>query len=286
MELLREVLDPAFLSRNSVYTGVLVGGICPLVGVYLMIRRLVFLGVALPQISSCGIAFAFALHTWHIVPHLEEGENALAFGGSACFTFGSLLVLAWLARRNDFAEGRIGAAYVLAGAWSILLLLKNPFGQHGLTQRLQGEIIAIADADLLLTTIALGLVAMVLIVFHKELLLVSFDAEMAVTLGKRLHLWNGVLFLVIGIAVSAAVLAVGPLITFGFLILPPLIARHFVRTMAQFSVVSSVIGAIAGFSGFLIAYRWDLPVGPTDVALLGGGYFVTVAGRRLFPARS
>ena len=282
MELLREVLDPEFLLRNSVYTSLLVGAVCPLVGVYLMVRRLVLLGVALPQISSCGIAFAFALHTWHLVPHLEEGENALAFGGSALFTLGSLLVLALMEKRNNFTEGRIGAAYVLAGAWSILLLLKNPFGEHGLVNRLKGEIIAVSNGDLVLTAATLGLVAVVLFVFHKEFLLVSFDAEMAVTLGKRLHVWNGLLFLMIGITVSASVLAVGPLITFGFLILPALIARHLVRTMVQFSLAAAGIGAVTAFAGFLISYRWDLPVGPTDVALLGFGYFFVVIARRLF----
>jgi ABC-type Mn2+/Zn2+ transport system permease subunit len=59
METLREVFDPNFLLRNSVYISVVFGLTCPLVGVYLVLRRLVFMGVALPQISSCGIAFAF-----------------------------------------------------------------------------------------------------------------------------------------------------------------------------------------------------------------------------------
>ena len=61
MSTLLEILDPEFLSRNSVYISLLVGCVSPLVGVYLVLRRVVFLGVALPQVSSCGIAFAFAL---------------------------------------------------------------------------------------------------------------------------------------------------------------------------------------------------------------------------------
>ena len=56
METLREVFDPGFLLRNSVYISVVFGLTCPLVGVYLVVRRLVFMGVALPQVSSCGIA--------------------------------------------------------------------------------------------------------------------------------------------------------------------------------------------------------------------------------------
>ena len=59
MDTLREILAPDFLLRNSVYISLLVGLVCPLVGVYLTLRRLIFMGVALPQISSCGIAFDF-----------------------------------------------------------------------------------------------------------------------------------------------------------------------------------------------------------------------------------
>src|ERR1700690_1273630 len=64
METLRQILSPDFLLRNSVYTSVLIGLACPLVGVFLVLRRLVFMGVALPQISSTGVAIALSLPMW------------------------------------------------------------------------------------------------------------------------------------------------------------------------------------------------------------------------------
>src|SRR3989440_12963328 len=125
MESLREIFDPHFILRNSVYISVAFGVTCPLVGVYLVLRRLVFMGVALPQISSCGIAFAFALQGWGWLPHAHEsaGEQTLAFIGATGFTLAAILLLSLLARRgHGSVEARIGTAYVLAGAWSILLL--------------------------------------------------------------------------------------------------------------------------------------------------------------------
>src|ERR1043165_8522422 len=88
MDTIREVFDPHFILRNSVYISFVFGVTCPLVGVYLVLRRLVFMGVALPQISSCGIAFAFALQGWGLIPHAHEtaGEQTLAFIGSTVFT--------------------------------------------------------------------------------------------------------------------------------------------------------------------------------------------------------
>src|SRR3954468_3108764 len=121
METLREILDPDFILRNSVYVSLLVGFACPLVGMYLVLRRLILLGVALPQVSSCGIACAFALHAWGMIPHFEGGESALAFAGSTALTLAVIFVLSVMERRSrGVVEGRIGSVYVLAGAWSIL----------------------------------------------------------------------------------------------------------------------------------------------------------------------
>lgn len=271
MDTLREVLAPDFLLRNSVYTSLLVGAACPLVGVYLVLRRLIFMGVALPQISSCGIAAAFALHTWHIIPHLEEStENTLAFVGSTAFTLAAILVLSLLERRGrGLVEGRLGTVYVLAGAWSILLLVKNPFGEHGLLDRLKGEIIAVSNSDLALTAVTFGIVLLALFFFQKEFMLVSFDRDLATSLKKNVLGWDTLLFLLIGLTISMSVLSVGPLVTFGFLLLPSLIAHLLANSIRQLAVLAASIGLVSALTGFCLAYRYDLPVGPTDVALLG-----------------
>ena len=283
MELLHEIFSPDSLSRNSVYVSLLIGLVCPLVGTYLVLRRLIFMGVALPQISSCGIAFAFALHAWHLVPHLEgSSENALALGGSTVFTLAALFILTLLQRRSSgLAEARIGTAYVLAGAASILLLVKNPYGEHGLLDRLRGEIIAVSDTDLIMTAAAFGIVAVLLVVFRKEFLLVSYDPEMAVTLRKNVLGWDTLLFLLIGLTISMAVLSVGPLVTFGFLLIPPLIARAVARNMRQFAIIGCVVGVVSALGGFCLAIKWDVPAGPTDVALLGTIYLLVSVGKWL-----
>jgi ABC-type Mn2+/Zn2+ transport system permease subunit len=285
METLREILSPDFLLRNSVYTGVMVGFICPLVGVYLVLRRLVFMGVALPQISSTGVAVALSLPLWlgiNVSEHGAHSEHLLAFAGSSVFTLVAILVLAFMERRGrGLPEGRLGTAYVVAGALSILLLSKNRFGEAGWLDLLKGELIAISNFDFMLTAIALALVLAVLGIFHKELLLVSFDRALAVTLRKKVVLWDAVMYLLIGFTVSIAVLSVGPLIAFGFLLIPVLTVRLFARNMQQFTIVASIVGGVASFLGFWIAYRWDLPVGPTDVVLLGVIYAMVWAGYSL-----
>jgi len=288
METFREVFDPHFILRNSVYISVAFGVTCPLVGVYLVLRRLVFMGVALPQISSCGIAFAFALQGWGLLPHLHESaqEQTLAFLGSTVFTLAAILLLSLLARRgHGSVEARVGTAYALAGAWSVLLLVKNPAGEHGLLDLLKGEIIAISDFELGVTIGVFALIIAALFLVQKEFLLVSFDRDMAVTLKKNVLTWDAFLFLLIGLTISMAVLSVGPLVTFGFLLLPPLTAHLFARNMRQFALVAAAIGGMTALIGFCIAYRWDMPVGATDVALLGAIYTVAFVVSRLIGRR-
>jgi ABC-type Mn2+/Zn2+ transport system permease subunit len=282
METLHEMFSPDFILWKSVCLGLAVGLACPLVGVFLLLRRMIFLGIALPQVSSCGIAAAFALHTWGLIPHLEEGEQALAMAGSTAFTLATLATLSLLEHRGrGIAESRVGVAYVLAGAWSILLLVKNPHGEHGLLERLRGEMIAVNLSDLLVTATTFLLVTCLLLLFHRELLLVAFDREMAVTLRKHPASWDALFFLLVGLTVSLAVYGVGPLVTFGFLLLPPLIAHQCAPSMRSFALLAPTIGGVTSLFGFWIALRYDLPVGPTDVALLGVVYAITSALRRL-----
>jgi ABC-type Mn2+/Zn2+ transport system permease subunit len=241
METLHQILSPDFLLRNSIYTSVLVGFACPLVGVFLVMRRLVFMGVALPQIS-----------------------------GSMTFSLAAILVLAFLERRgHGQPEGRLGTAYVVAAALSILLLSRNPYGEIGWLDLMKGEVITISNFDLLLTAATLALVLAVLGLFHKELLLVSFDRELAIILRKNVVFWDVMLYVLIGLTVSMAVLSVGPLIAFGFLLIPALTAHPFARNMRQLTTVASLVGGAVAFFGFWIAYQYDFPVGPTDVVLLG-----------------
>jgi ABC-type Mn2+/Zn2+ transport system permease subunit len=286
MESLKQILSPDFLLRNSVYTSVLIGFACPLVGVFLVLRRLVFMGVALPQISSTGVAVALCVPMWLGAgqpQHAAHSEHLIAFTGSMLFSIAAILVLAFMERRGcGLLEGRLGTAYVVASALSILLLSKNRYAEIGWLDLLKGEIITIDNYDLGITAATLAVVLTLLVLFHKEFLFVSFDRAMAATLGKNVLFWDIVIYLLIGVTVSIAVLSVGPLISFGFLLIPALTAHLFAKNMGQFFTLASVMGGVTAFLGFWLAYQWDWPVGPTDVVLLGIIYSLAALLRSLW----
>jgi ABC-type Mn2+/Zn2+ transport system permease subunit len=276
---LATIFAPDFLLRNSLYAGVVVGFACPLIGLYFVLRRMIFLGVALPQVSGAGIALAFLLHGVgvHFLPHVTE-EHWMALGGSLALTAAVIVLLVTLERRRvGTTEGRIGVTYVLASASAILLVAANPHGEAHVLSLLKGEIVAVSDESLHLVLLGYGMVVLALAACHRELLLVSYDREAAITLGRRVAVWDVILFGLIGLTISLGVMTVGPLVVFAFLVIPPLAALRLVRGMVHLAATAAAIGLVSSLAGFYLSYRFDLPLGPTDavvVAAMFGGSLV------------
>ncbi|HZC80761.1 MAG TPA: iron chelate uptake ABC transporter family permease subunit, partial [Nitrospiraceae bacterium] len=202
--------------------------------------------------------------------HLNRdiSDFLIALVGSSLLTFVVILGLALLERRgHGFREGRVGMLYAMAGAVTILLVASDRITELGIINLLKGEIIAIPDNELLILLFCYGVIFLLLTIFQKELVLVSVDRDMAISLGKRVLLWDLVLYGIIGVTISLGVLVVGPLVMFGFLIVPPMISGRLVVGMRSVSVVASAVGVSVALIGFVAAYRLDWPTGPTDVAL-------------------
>jgi ABC-type Mn2+/Zn2+ transport system permease subunit len=270
MNLLLEMLSPTFLLRDALVGSVLVGVVCPLVGVYFVLRRMIFLGVALPQLSAAGIAFAFLAYRTVVGAHqhFEIGERVLAMLGSTGFTLGGLLALAAFERQGRATvEARIGATYGIAGALTILFLAADPLGEAQMVNLLKGDLLATTGTGLTVLACVFGGVVATLFAFRKEFLLVSFDRDLAIVFGKRAGVWDTLLYLISGLTIAFGVMTAGPIVTFGFLVIPPLTARLFTRHMLAFSLASAIIGGVTSFLGFYCAYRFDLPLGPAEVAV-------------------
>lgn len=289
MSLLLEMLKPDFLLHHALWGSVVVGFVCPLVGVYLVLRRLVFWGVALPQVSASGIAFAFMLQGLglNFMAGDESGERHLAIAGAVVFTVGVILVLAALERRGaGLSEGRLGALYAAAWASSILFVAWNAAGEAEMFGLLKGEIVSISESDFHAMLNIFAALAAGMLLFHREFTFVSYDRDMAVTLGRNVLVWDLLLYLIIALAVSLGVMTVGPLVTFGFLVVPPLAALPWARGMKSLSLLSSVLGGLSAFSGFHLSYTLDLPLGPVVICVACGVYALSSAARLVFPRAS
>ncbi len=188
--------------------------------------------------------------------------------GSLVFTFLGMGLLGYLEQRGKGpAEGRLAAAYAFAGALTILFMVFNPAGQIEVLNLLKGEVIALSKGELRLVVAVFGLVLLAMVFFRREFLLTSFDRDLAFLLKGRQVIWDILLYLLAGLIIAVGVIIAGPLLIFGFLVLPALAAKPLVHRMSSFLMLSSALGMMMAFFGFYSSVRLDLPLGPTDVAL-------------------
>ncbi|HEY6363342.1 MAG TPA: metal ABC transporter permease [Candidatus Binatia bacterium] len=263
-----EIFRPAFLLFPALLGSTILALVCPLVGAHLILRRRIFLGLTLPQIAACGVAFAFWIYHTAGLAHGAGSERLLAVVGSLLFTFVGMGLLAYLDRHGSGSpEGRLAAAYALASALTILFVVFNPAGELEILTLLKGEVIALSLAELKLLALAYGIALLGLVLFRREFLLTSFDQDLAFLLTGGKVQWSVLLYLLCGLSIAVGVIMAGPLLIFGFMVLPPLSARPFARGILSFFTLSSLIGLITAVLGFYLSVVLDLPLGPTDVAL-------------------
>ena len=262
-----EILSPSFLLFPALLGSAILALVCPLVGAHLMLRRRVFLGLTLPQIAACGVAATFWLHHAMGFDHGSGGERLLAMAGSLVFTLVGMGLLAYLDRHaTGSPEGRLAAAYALASALTILFIVFNPAGELEILNLLKGEVISLSKEELKLLALVYGAVYVGLVLFRREFLLNSFDRDLSFLLTGGSVQWSLWLYVLCGVSIAVGVIMAGPLLVFGFMVLPPLAARTLARGMGSFLSLSSIIGLITAVLGFYLSVRLDLPLGPTDVA--------------------
>lgn len=259
-----EFLSPDFLFRNAIVGGTIVCVLCALLGVYVVLRRLVLIGVALPQAGAAGIAAVFFV-TGH--SHGDPGQaHALALAGSLLATFSALGALVLAGRTSTQpVEWRIGGVLAIATASTLLFVALSPTGDLEMTSLLRGELLAISDRDLAVLAAVAAIIAVVFVVFRRELLLVSFDPEFARTIGRDPARYDLVLHLLLGATISIGVMTAGPMVVFAFLVLPALAALRLGRSMRMTFAVAALIALVSSLAGFALSYRADLPTGPVYV---------------------
>ncbi len=263
-----EIFSPSYLLFPAMLGTAIMGLVCPLIGSYLVLRRTVFLGLTLPQIAAAGVSFTFWLQQSGVLPQLEQSERGVGMIGSLVFTFLGMGLLGYLEQRGKgLTEGRLAAAYALAGALTILFIVFNPAGQIEVLNLLKGEVIALSKGELRLLAAVFGLVFLAVLIFRREFLLTSFDRDLAFLLKGRQVIWDVLLYLLAGLIIAFGVILAGPLLIFGFLVLPALAAKPIANRMSSYLILSSLIGVLMALWGFYSSVKLDLPLGPTDVTV-------------------
>ncbi len=272
------MLETVLLFREALYGSLVIAVACAALGVYVVLRRIVFVGAALAQLSSAGIALAMwmAGMGW-LLPlstHPLVVSLIVTFAGALFFGAGGG------GRARIPPDATIGVTYVVAGAIGIILISKATAGEaHDLF--LSGNILGLTRAD---TYVLLGIAIPVLAVhllFYKEFLFVSFDRETARTLGYRVTFWNLFLYFTLGLVIAFAMQFAGVMLVFNFLVLPAVTGLLIARSMAG-TFISAIASAVAAaIAGFALSVLFDLPTGPAMIAVSGGLALLAAGARQV-----
>ncbi|MCA9002020.1 MAG: metal ABC transporter permease, partial [Planctomycetes bacterium] len=240
-------------------------------------RRTSFYGLALPQLAATGVACGFAVMPWwvehvgigglELQAAMEDTHAAMNYhlGWATLFTLGGLGLLLLWGRRSGSEVAHVAAAFVVASAATVLFAHASPMGEIFVHELLRGEILAVGIHELETLAGVLGGTFFLLWWLQNDFLLVSYDRESAQVLGKRVRLLEAGLLLLVGACVAAGTMTVGPVVLFGLLVLPPIAARPFARSMPGFLWLASAFGSAGSAAGIWGSFHWDLPLGPCVV---------------------
>jgi len=274
------VFDTVLLFREALYGALVIALACSVLGVYVVLRRIVFVGAALAQISSAGIALALWLAGAGVALEVATQPTVV----SLLLTLVAVLFFSSGARGRIPPDATIGITYAVAAAVGILLIAKASSGEaHDIF--LSGNILGITRRDTLVLLAVTIPVLLVHAVFYKELLFVSFDRETARTLGFNVRWWDLLLYLTLGVVIASAMQFAGVMLVFNFLVLPAVTGLLLSRSMRGVFLWSVVSALVAAFVGFSLSVPFDLPSGPA-ISATSGGLLLLAWGARRTIARS
>ncbi|MGE0879311.1 MAG: metal ABC transporter permease [Acidimicrobiia bacterium] len=247
------ILDPyrTDFMRNAAAMAFVVGVLAPVVGVWIVLRRIAYLGDAMSHGTLAGVAGAY-------VTGISITVGALVAG-----VVMGLLVVAFDRQRRIALDSAIGIAETLLFSIGVLLIARNDGIGVELSHYLFGQIVTTSHHDLVvnlaLTVVALAVVAL----SFADLRAVTFDPQHARQVGIGVNVLNLVLIVLISVTVVVSLSTVGLLMSVAMLITPAAAARLVTRTVEAMTFVAVVIGTTSALGGLTLSYHLATPPGPT-----------------------
>src|SRR3990172_6763135 len=240
--------------------GAVSGAICGFLGVYVVLRRIVFVGAMLSQVSSVGVAFAFYL----------QGFSALSLFQSLIDPFALSLVMTgaaalFFALNREFfrisQEGVIGFGYFLASGIVVIIADRITHEAHDIADILFGSAVVVDPKEVYIVP-AVAIVAILIHwIFFKDFIFVSFDPETARLFKYPVRILNTVLLLTVGVVVAVTTRALGALPVFALVVLPALTALFLTERLSGFLYYRFYSGFYPRSSAIIFLFRHSLASG-------------------------
>lgn len=257
-----------FLWRDPLAVAAMAAALCAFVGVYIVLKRIVFVSAALSQMSGVGVALTFWLASLtgvdphHAPLYLHPLWYSMLFAalGAGLFSLN-------LEHRRVAGETVVGLGYLIASACVVLILNSPRVSQeaHEVNDLLYGNAVAVPPEQIWIMSGTALVVGAIHGIFGKEFVFVTFDAEMARTLGLPTRRWNLLLFLSFAVAISVSTRAIGALPVFAFMVIPPAVGLLLGARLWQVFAISVAVAVLGAGLGYYFSFRFSLPTGASMV---------------------
>jgi zinc transport system permease protein len=263
--------------QNALIAGLLVGFLAPLLGVFIVVRRQALIADALAHVTLSGIAASLL-----IGKHIAFWQNiSPVYFGIAFSVAGALFIETIRDVYTQYKE--LSIAIILSagiGAGVIFISLANGFNTD-LFNYLFGSVIAITKGDVSIIFSITFIVLLVVVLFYKEFVLVSFDEEQAAVSGLKYKLINFIFISMVAIVIAISMRIVGIILVSSLMVLPVAASLKLSRSFKQTIVTSIIFGEIATIGGLVSAYHLDIAPGGSIVMIAVMIFIFTILWRKI-----
>jgi manganese/iron transport system permease protein/iron/zinc/copper transport system permease protein len=249
--------------RNGVIVATFAGALCGLVGVYVVLKGMSYIGHGLSHAIFGGFAASALL-----------GVNFVL--GAGVWGVASALMINGVTRKRVIgADAAIGV--VTTASFALGLALFAIFGRRGQSfdAALFGSILGVSRADVLAIIGLTAIVGAVVFFAYRQLLFSTFDPEVAEASGVRTARVDALLMVVLAASILATMQVLGVTLIAATLVIPATIARMLTSSFSRVLLLATGIGALTGFAGMNLSYHLDVQSGPT-IVLVGAALFAVV----------
>ncbi|MBL1208316.1 metal ABC transporter permease [Geminocystis sp. GBBB08] len=258
-----EILQLEFM-QNAIMAGVLVSIACGLIGTFVVVNRIVFIsgGIAHSAYGGIGLGYFF-------------GFNPII--GAIAFAVLSGLGMALVEKNTkERADTIIGTMWAIGMGIGIILIDLTKGYKANLMSYLFGSILAVPKSDLLIMVILDVIIVMMVCLFYKELLAISFDPVFATTRNIPVNKLYLMLISAIALTIVMVMQVVGLIMVIALLTIPAAVANQFVREIKQMIILSSILGILFILIGLWLSYTLNLTSGATIIVVSGFAYFLSL----------
>ena len=256
-----ELLQYEFI-RNAIMAGILASISCGIIGVYVVVKRIVFISGGIAHASFGGIGLGYYL-----------GINPIL--GVLPFSIASALSMGWVSKRSRLPEDTaIGILWAMGMSIGIILVSLTPGYAPDLMTYLFGNILTVPFSDIVLMLVLDAIIILVVYSFYKEFLALCFDEEFATVRGVHAERFYLVLLCLIALTIVVLIRVVGVILVIALLTIPAAMSRQFTSNLKKMMMLSIMFGAVFSSGGIWLSYMFDVPSGATIVLVMSVVYLL------------